>query len=408
MAHRSQHPVQIMEDKNRFDLEKALRAWREDCASRPGISLEDSRELESDLRERVRDLQKQGLSENEAFQEGARQLGSPGALAREFARENPWAVWQDRLLWMVVAGFAISIWHFMTNGAIVWLFQWYSQTFDVSPPFSFGAWVTLAGNLPVLAIAVLLATGRLEKLRGRLHYLLQSRQRLALVGMGLLVAGVLTRGLGPNPVTPPGGIASTALSLMNLSAWPLLLLSLGVFILEPVSAGEEARLRFQMASVPAAVWRSRVCWMVVGGLVLEFWQTVSLFGIRALFYTGNIAKPFNVSLALMSVNLLLQLSPLILLVLLRQRMRRGKAIPGATLVRRRPLLAILPALLCVWTGLHLWSVYSWMPREFGASWPGLFTHYATTFRWFWPVSLAALLLWLAPNQSEHQDSEFAT
>ena len=141
--------------------------------------------------------------------------------------------------------------------------------------------------------------------------------------------------------------------------------------------------------------------------MVGFWQTVSGLGIRALFLTGHINEHFNVGLVL-SVQLLVQLSPVILLVILTQRTRRGKDIPGAALVRRRPLLAVLPALLSAWTGLQLWSLYSGIPREHGVSFPNVLTHYVTTFQWLWPVGLAALLLWLAPNRLEQErDSEFA-
>lgn len=98
-----------MENQNRFDLEQALRAWREDCASRPGISPDNAKELESDLRERAADLLKLGLNEKEAFTGAVRQLGSPAELAREFARENPLAVWRERLFWIVAAGFTVSV-----------------------------------------------------------------------------------------------------------------------------------------------------------------------------------------------------------------------------------------------------------------------------------------------------------
>jgi len=392
-----------MEDKNRFDLEKALRAWREDCASRPGISLEDAKELESDLRERVADLQQQGLNEADAFQEAARQVGSPGVLAREFARENPWAVWHDRLIWMVVAGFAVSVWRFMSYGTISSILS----TFGVLLPFHFstGALVTLAGNLPVLALAVLLATGKIAKLAGRFDYFLQSRQRFAFTGMGLLAVGVLLRVFGPNPLLPPEGLGLTILYLLSLSAWPLVLLSFGVFLIRPISSGESARSRFQMVTVPSAVWRERVCWMSLGGLMLGLWQVVSGLGIRAVFYPGNINKPLNMGPLLLSVLLVVQLSPFIILVLLRQRMRKGKNIAG---VGRRRLFIIIPTLLCAWIGLNLWSSYLSVPQGFTLSLPALLTSYLSTFHWFWQFSLAALLLWLAPSRSgQRQHSEFA-
>jgi len=400
MAHCSQHPVQSMENKNHFDLEKALLTWREDFASRSGISLEAARELESDLRERVADLQKQGLNENEAFRKALHQVGSPGALAREFARENPWAVWHDRFLWMITAGFAVSIWQIMSYRAISWLLQ----AFGDSLPFyllfhlSAGVAVTLGANLPLLLIAILLATGRLGKLAGSFHHFLQSRRQLVLTGMGLLVVAVYMMLFGLNEWSP--------LYLITTFVWPLALLSLGIFLFRPSNA-ISARSPFQMKTAFAAVWRERVCWMAVGGLIVGFWQIVSSLGIRALFSTRDFNKPFNVGLV-MGLQLLAPLSPAILLLLLGQRVRRGMEMPGETLVRRRPLLAALPVVLSAWAGMQLWPLYSGIPRDRGVTFPDVLTHYLTTFQWLWPVGLALLLLWLAPDRlKQEQDSEFA-
>ncbi len=386
-----------MENQNRFDLEKALRAWREDCASRSCISLEAARELESDLCERVADLQKQGLKDDEAFQEALRQVGSPADLAREFARENPWVVWHDRLLWMVAAGFAFSIWQFISYSAITW----FLQTFGVLLPFdlSIGAAVPVGTNLPVLAIAALLASGRLHKLTVRLDYFLQSRRRLALTGLALLVVAILIMALAIEPLYPP--------SLLAALAWPMALLSIALFLFD----------RSPMPKVqgcdsgwgrPVAVWRERVCWMAVGALMLGLWQPASGLGLRALLINRLlINRLYNPGL-IVSAQLLVALGPVIPLLLFAQRTRRGKDIPYATFVRRRPLLALLPAVLLAWTGLQLWSLYLGVPRGRGVFFSDVLNHYVTTFEWLWPVGLAALVLWLAPSHLEQeQDSDFA-
>lgn len=408
MAYCSQHPMQIMENQTRFDLENALRAWREDCASRAGISFEDARELESDLRERVADLCKQGLSENEAFREAVQQVGPPSVLAQEFARENPLAVWRERLLWMVAAGFAVAVWRLTASFAILWFFQTFWELLPVSVPV--GPFASFTESLVILAAAVMLATGRLDKLAGHLQCIVRTRQRLAIAGLGLLAVGVTARLFIPHPISLPGSAGFALLVvLVNFAGWPLLLLALGVFLFRPVPASDLGSLQLRLAATPAAVWRERVCWMAIGGLMVGFWKTVSWLCIKALFYTGDIHAPFNFEGRLfLPIYLLIHFSPvLVLSLLLRQRMRNGKSITGAALVRSPVLYAGVPAFVCAWTCLYLWSEYHWMPRESGVSFSALVSNFLFTFRWVWPVGLTALLLWLMPEVSKRQSSEFA-
>lgn len=90
-----------------FDLETAIRSWRHTFLEREGTRAEQADELEDHLRqehERLR-IPKRGdtalLSEEEAFLIAARRLGSTEALAHEFGRSNPGAVWRRRWIWML-------------------------------------------------------------------------------------------------------------------------------------------------------------------------------------------------------------------------------------------------------------------------------------------------------------------
>jgi hypothetical protein len=226
-----------MENQNRFDLENAIIAWRNDCASRPGISRDNARELEGHLRESLKDFLKQGLGEPEAFRAAARQLGTPQELAKEFARENPWAVWRERLFWMALAWFAFSVWYWFAWG-MVW--RLYSD---------FGSWLHVASGvlhevldyLPVLVVAVLLCRGKLEGLQRCVQWCLLSRRRLLLVGAGALFTSWLFQNLG--------GLTRFSLDRGNLRSeilvlqffWPVALLGLSVALLSPQPLNEQAK-----------------------------------------------------------------------------------------------------------------------------------------------------------------------
>lgn len=71
-----------------FDLSKAMDKWRRALSEKRMCSRGDVDELESHLRDEMDQLQKLGLSEQEAFMVGAHRLGEPAALAGEFAKVN--------------------------------------------------------------------------------------------------------------------------------------------------------------------------------------------------------------------------------------------------------------------------------------------------------------------------------
>ncbi|MPN29924.1 hypothetical protein SDC9_177379 [bioreactor metagenome] len=203
-----------------------------------------------------------------------------------------------------------------------------------------------------------------------------------------------------------------------MAAWPLLLLTLGIFLFRPVCASDLGSLEWRLAVTPGAVWRERLRWMAIGGLMVGFWETVSWVCMKALFYTGDINAsfnggivcfaPFNGGRRFFPIYLLIQICPVLVIgLLLRQRIRSGKSITGTGLIRRPVLFLGIPAFVCAWTCFYVWSEYLWMPRESGVSFPAFVSIFLGTFRWVWPVGLTALLLWLMPEVSKRQSSEFA-
>lgn len=83
-----------------YDLNQAVRQWKE-TMTRGGVqTAEDLQELESHLRDEISSLHGSGLSEEEAFLVAARRLGSPAALAAESSKTNHLGLWRYRIYWM--------------------------------------------------------------------------------------------------------------------------------------------------------------------------------------------------------------------------------------------------------------------------------------------------------------------
>jgi len=102
MDDRARHADRTVEGETAFDLNTAIREWREELSLRPGFRDEDLEELEAHLREGIEELEQRGLSMEEAFLIASHRLGAPSALQDEFSRLNRHAVWLDRLVWMLL------------------------------------------------------------------------------------------------------------------------------------------------------------------------------------------------------------------------------------------------------------------------------------------------------------------
>jgi hypothetical protein len=77
-----------MENETPFDLEDAIRKWRDSLLRSSRLKAEELEELEVHLRDSVGALQKRGLSEDEAWIIAQRRLGQRETLKKEFAKVN--------------------------------------------------------------------------------------------------------------------------------------------------------------------------------------------------------------------------------------------------------------------------------------------------------------------------------
>jgi len=78
-----------MDNKTAFDMNLAIRQWREKLAQSPTLSRESLDELEAHLRDSATELEQRGLSAEEAYMVAARRIGPSGALEIEFEKTMP-------------------------------------------------------------------------------------------------------------------------------------------------------------------------------------------------------------------------------------------------------------------------------------------------------------------------------
>lgn len=81
-----------------YDLEEQIAAWRTFLGRRRAVASGDVDELEAHLRDQIADLERAGLSGDEAFIVAVKRLGSVDELSREFAREHSDRLWKQLVL----------------------------------------------------------------------------------------------------------------------------------------------------------------------------------------------------------------------------------------------------------------------------------------------------------------------
>ena len=92
MADRSQHPVQIMENQTRFDLNAAIESWRSELAAQPNLTPGDRRELETHLRDLISESRRKGLGDEESFRLACKKIGQLRQIGNEFKKNKIFTV----------------------------------------------------------------------------------------------------------------------------------------------------------------------------------------------------------------------------------------------------------------------------------------------------------------------------
>jgi hypothetical protein len=141
-----------METKTCFDLNDAIRHWRDQLSQSPNFRPENLDELEAHLRDSVAAFQGSALSQEDAFLVARRRLGGAPALEPEFAKVNSREIWMNRFLWMLTGtllwGAIVNLSRLAGEAGVIGAMQGFGYTPSASnsvlPGILFGV-VQLAG-----------------------------------------------------------------------------------------------------------------------------------------------------------------------------------------------------------------------------------------------------------------------
>ena len=239
-----------MESPTRYDLTAALAGWRAELAAPTQLTTEARRELESHLLDAIAGYRQRGLTDDEAFWLGRRQLGQPEQLAAEFTKAHPAAIWRERVFWIALAMLVNSLWGHLVSGAcriiIGTKLQLGSHLRNILPDWvayylprwmQDMEWISLfywLANLlvwvPLLVLAITLAKGGLKTGRIVWNFVFQSRRRFILIGLAMLAAESLILyfnfwfGTAQGRTLDP--IYLYAIGMLAYSLWDLVLIAL--------------------------------------------------------------------------------------------------------------------------------------------------------------------------------------
>ena len=90
-------------------IEEQIAQWKKQIAQTDSLNQSDLAELEQHLRDSAADLQKRGLSQEEAFLIASTRLGANDALATEYCKVNGSYVWRKRVFWMLAGYLALRV-----------------------------------------------------------------------------------------------------------------------------------------------------------------------------------------------------------------------------------------------------------------------------------------------------------
>jgi hypothetical protein len=160
--------------------------------------------------------------------------------------------------------------------------------------------------------------------------------------------------------------------------------------------------------------------MAVAGLLTRFWQGLDGLGLTALFYTGDMNRPFVGSpLALIGFQLLYLLGPVVVAAgLVLRHIRRGRSLPSDVAPARQSMLVLVVLMLCAWAAVSLWgtylrqpydlqpqdvSLYSQMSGMVSWRWGRALMAFASSSQWLWLAGLGVLAVCLAPARRKTRE-----
>jgi hypothetical protein len=196
-----------MENQARYNLNAAIKNWRQELIAQADLTAEVRRELETHLHDTITGFQQRGLSDEESFWLARRRVGQPQQLDVEFVKLDPAKIWRERVFWMVLGLLAMQLWsevsvflamavQSMSSYAIrhdffvpdwIWFYlpsnlRWNLGSVLRSPIISI-----LVRFVPMIWIVVLLAKGRMNRVVSKLELVFEVRSRFVFVAATLFV-----------------------------------------------------------------------------------------------------------------------------------------------------------------------------------------------------------------------------
>jgi hypothetical protein len=146
-----------METPSPFELNLAIRRWRENLAQSTAFQTENLNELESHLRDSIDRLRTPQLSDEEAFLIATRRIGQTRQLESEFGKLNRNTIWLGRALWMLIGIQVWPIFDRLMSGLASCLFALGWGNVQHSPSAVGDAWPIFFSTLiqlPALVVAI--------------------------------------------------------------------------------------------------------------------------------------------------------------------------------------------------------------------------------------------------------------
>lgn len=173
-----------------FQLEAAIRNWKDKLYQSNTFTKSDIEELETHLVDEMSSLKDKGLSEEEIFYIASNRIGSVDMLSSEFAKVNCNTLWLKRIVWLlsgyIIISFAQKLISVITTYISILLC-------DYNTVFSKGiTQMNFILNLVVSVIVIFVlfhpVTAGLSKLQRVISYLVQVRLPLLISIFTLFVA----------------------------------------------------------------------------------------------------------------------------------------------------------------------------------------------------------------------------
>jgi hypothetical protein len=212
----------------------ALENWRRELEAQPGLSAETRRELEAHLRDAMADFQQAGLSEEGSFFRARQRVGSPTQLSSEFAKNQPFTLTRETILWGAMSFLGIFFWQRIVIDLV--LYSWAGGRRSPEPFIQLMTW------LPPFLLALLAARTRVIARLALLKKIVSNRNRFAVSSIVLLVfesyLEILRMHLRWDLFYQAN--MKVFLPVLYTAVWPLLLSVIAFFLMPSKSSSPES------------------------------------------------------------------------------------------------------------------------------------------------------------------------